>query len=70
MYQTACLLTFVTYFMAIYPDMARKLRAEVLEHCGARGAPTYENIRDMKYSTFASYLNLKLAHMLLQCVLY
>ncbi|KAF7334449.1 Cytochrome P450 monooxygenase CYP63 [Mycena venus] len=46
---TACLLTFVTYFMAIYPDVARKLRAEVLEHCGPHGAPTYENIRDMKY---------------------
>ncbi|KAJ7320810.1 cytochrome P450 monooxygenase CYP63 [Mycena albidolilacea] len=46
---TACLLTFITYFMAIYPDMARKLRAEVLEHCGPHGAPTYENIRDMKY---------------------
>ncbi|KAJ7661715.1 cytochrome P450 monooxygenase CYP63 [Mycena rosella] len=46
---TACLLTFVTYFMAIYPDMARKLRAEVLSHCGPHGAPTYENIRDMKY---------------------
>ncbi|KAK7018487.1 cytochrome P450 monooxygenase CYP63 [Favolaschia claudopus] len=46
---TACLLTFVTYFMAIYPDMARKLRAEVLEHCGPHGAPTYENIRDMRY---------------------
>ncbi|KAJ6602667.1 cytochrome P450 monooxygenase CYP63 [Mycena vulgaris] len=46
---TACLLTFVTYFMAIYPDMATKLRAEVLNHCGPHGAPTYENIRDMKY---------------------
>ncbi|KAJ7726285.1 cytochrome P450 monooxygenase CYP63 [Mycena maculata] len=46
---TACLLTFVTYFMAIYPDMATKLRAEVLEHCGPRGSPTYENIKDMKY---------------------
>ncbi|KAJ7906573.1 cytochrome P450 monooxygenase CYP63 [Mycena leptocephala] len=46
---TACLLTFVTYFMAIYPDMARKLRAEVLEHCGPHGAPTYDSIRNMKY---------------------
>ncbi|KAJ7243899.1 cytochrome P450 monooxygenase CYP63 [Mycena haematopus] len=46
---TACLLTFVTYLMAIYPDVARKLRSEVLEHCGPHGAPTYESIRDMKY---------------------
>jgi hypothetical protein len=50
--QTACLLTFVTYFMAIYPDIAKRLRSEVLEHCGAQGAPTYEQIRNMKYSTF------------------
>ncbi|KAJ6472705.1 cytochrome P450 monooxygenase CYP63 [Mycena vitilis] len=46
---TACLLTFVAYFMAIYPDVARKLRAEVLEYCGPHGAPTYDNIRDMRY---------------------
>ncbi|KAJ7199606.1 cytochrome P450 monooxygenase CYP63 [Mycena pura] len=46
---TACLLTFVTYFMAIYPDVAKKLRDEVLEHCGPHGAPTYDNIKNMKY---------------------
>ncbi|KAJ7159959.1 cytochrome P450 monooxygenase CYP63 [Mycena crocata] len=46
---TACLLTFVTYFMAIYPEVAKKLREEVLEHCGLHGAPTYENIKNMKY---------------------
>ncbi|KAJ7078425.1 cytochrome P450 monooxygenase CYP63 [Mycena belliarum] len=46
---TACLLTFVTYFMAIYPEVARKLRADVLSHCGPHGMPTYEHIRDMKY---------------------
>jgi cytochrome P450 len=40
--------------MAIYPDMARKLRAEVLEHCGLHGAPTYDSIRNMKYSMFMS----------------
>ncbi|CAK5276731.1 unnamed protein product [Mycena citricolor] len=46
---TACLLTFVTYFMAIYPDVAKKLRAEVLEHCGPQQSPTYQNVREMKY---------------------
>ncbi|KAJ7641311.1 cytochrome P450 monooxygenase CYP63 [Roridomyces roridus] len=46
---TACLLTFVVYFMAIYPDVATRLRAEVLEHCGPRGFPSYENIKNMKY---------------------
>ncbi|KAF7313194.1 Cytochrome P450 monooxygenase CYP63 [Mycena kentingensis (nom. inval.)] len=46
---TACLLTFVVYFIAIYPDVGRKLRADVLEHCGPHSEPTYENIRKMKY---------------------
>ncbi|KAF7294859.1 putative cytochrome P450 monooxygenase CYP63 [Mycena indigotica] len=46
---TACLLTFVVYFIAIYPDVGRKLRAEILEHCGRHGSPTHENIRNMKY---------------------
>ncbi|KAJ7058564.1 cytochrome P450 monooxygenase CYP63 [Mycena amicta] len=46
---TACLLTFVVYFIAIYPDVGRKLRAEVLEHCGLHNTPTHENIRNMKY---------------------
>ncbi|KAF7290302.1 Cytochrome P450 [Mycena chlorophos] len=46
---TACLLTYVVYFIAIYPEVGKKLRAEVLEHCGPDRAPTFENIRDMKY---------------------
>ncbi|KAJ6629919.1 cytochrome P450 monooxygenase CYP63 [Mycena sp. CBHHK59/15] len=46
---TACLLTFVTYFMAIYPEVAKKLRAEVLDHCGLHGSPNYEQIKNMKY---------------------
>ncbi|KAK7443501.1 hypothetical protein VKT23_015674 [Stygiomarasmius scandens] len=45
---TACLLTYVIYFMAMYPDMAQRLRTEVLEHCG-RGLPTYDQIRNLKY---------------------
>ncbi|KAE9397925.1 cytochrome P450 monooxygenase CYP63 [Gymnopus androsaceus JB14] len=46
---TACLLTFVTYFMAIYPEVTKKLRAEVLEHCGSAGSITYEQLRNLKY---------------------
>ncbi|KAH7912121.1 cytochrome P450 monooxygenase CYP63 [Hygrophoropsis aurantiaca] len=45
---TACLLTYVTYFMALYPDVARKLREEVLDVCG-HDAPTYESIKQLKY---------------------
>ncbi|KAG6811218.1 hypothetical protein H0H92_008479 [Tricholoma furcatifolium] len=46
---TACLLTFVTYIMAIHPEVAVRLRAEVLEHCGPDAAPTYDQIRGLKY---------------------
>ncbi|THV02579.1 cytochrome P450 monooxygenase CYP63 [Dendrothele bispora CBS 962.96] len=45
---TACLLTFVTYFMAIYPDIAQKMRTEVLEQCG-RNPSTYEQIKNLRY---------------------
>jgi cytochrome P450 len=48
--QTACLLTYVTYFMAIHPNVTKRLRAEVLAHCGPNNAPTYESIRNLKYS--------------------
>jgi hypothetical protein len=48
--QTASLLTFVTYFLAMYPSITRKLRAEVSEHCGPGDTLTYEKIRNLKYS--------------------
>ncbi|KAF8824298.1 hypothetical protein HHX47_DHR8000411 [Lentinula edodes] len=47
--QTACLLTYVTYFMAIYPEITKRLRSEVLEHCGTSGSVTYEQLRNLKY---------------------
>ena len=46
---TACLLTFATYFMALHPDVTRKMRAEVLATCGRTGAPTLENIKALRY---------------------
>lgn len=46
---TSCLLTYVTYAMAMYPDVARKMRAEVLEHCGTTEAPTFEKIKSLRY---------------------
>ncbi|OJA17451.1 hypothetical protein AZE42_05935 [Rhizopogon vesiculosus] len=45
---TACLLTYVTYFMALYPNIAAKMRREVLDVCG-NNVPTYEDIRKLKY---------------------
>ncbi|EIW77750.1 cytochrome P450 monooxygenase CYP63 [Coniophora puteana RWD-64-598 SS2] len=45
---TACLLTYVTYFMAMHPDVTQKLRREVLSVCG-QSTPTFENIKQMRY---------------------
>lgn len=46
---TSCLLTYVTYVMAIYPDVARKMRQEILQFCGQRQSPTFEKIRSLRY---------------------
>ncbi|KAF9004996.1 cytochrome P450 monooxygenase CYP63 [Cyathus striatus] len=46
---TASVLTFITYFMAIYPDVTQKMRAEVLEYCGTNGTPSFEQLRGLKY---------------------
>ncbi|PBK98060.1 cytochrome P450 [Armillaria gallica] len=45
---TASLLTFAVYMMCEHPEMATRLRSEIIEKVGTR-APTYEDIRDMKY---------------------
>ncbi|ESK94736.1 cytochrome p450 monooxygenase pc-1 [Moniliophthora roreri MCA 2997] len=46
---TALTLTFITYFLATYPDVATRLRNEVLATVGPSQRPTYDNIREMKY---------------------
>ena len=45
---TAALLTFTVYLFTQHPEVLAKLRTEVLEHVGA-GAPTYEQVKGMKY---------------------
>ncbi|KAF8646030.1 hypothetical protein AX16_007455 [Volvariella volvacea WC 439] len=46
---TATVLTYVTYFMALYPDVTKRLRDEVISAVGTQTAPTYEQLRSMKY---------------------
>lgn len=46
---TASLLTFTSYLFTQHPDVLSKLRAEVLEHVGPTAAPTYEQVKGMKY---------------------
>lgn len=55
---TAALLTFVTYVMATQPEVARKMRAEVLEHIGEHDAPTFEGVKSLRY---CEYFPLKLS---------
>lgn len=50
---TSCLLTYVTYAMAMYPDIARKMREEVLQHCGSTQSPTFEKIKALRYGAFS-----------------
>ncbi|KAF8498338.1 cytochrome P450 [Gautieria morchelliformis] len=46
---TAGLLTFVTYCLAMHPDVLARLREEVLNTVGPTRAPTFDDVRGMKY---------------------
>ncbi|EEB95322.1 hypothetical protein MPER_05721, partial [Moniliophthora perniciosa FA553] len=46
---TASTLTFITYFLATYPEVATRLRNEVLSTVGPSRRPTYDNVKEMKY---------------------
>ncbi|EIM92719.1 cytochrome P450 monooxygenase pc-2 [Stereum hirsutum FP-91666 SS1] len=46
---TAALLSFGVYMLAEHPHVLQRLRAEVLETVGPSRAPTYEELRGMKY---------------------
>ncbi|KAI0663216.1 cytochrome P450 monooxygenase pc-3 [Cubamyces menziesii] len=46
---TAATLTYAVYLMSLYPEVFKRLRAEVLEKVGPTQMPTFEDIRGMKY---------------------
>lgn len=46
---TACVLTYILYFMAIRPDITARMRTEVFENCGPTAAPTSEDFKQMKF---------------------
>ncbi|KIK67201.1 hypothetical protein GYMLUDRAFT_37268 [Collybiopsis luxurians FD-317 M1] len=46
---TAATLTFVVYFLSMYPEIMDRLRKEILEKVGPSKRPTYDDIRDMKF---------------------
>ncbi|TFK37275.1 cytochrome P450 monooxygenase pc-3 [Crucibulum laeve] len=46
---TAATLTFIFYFLSLYPDITVRLREEILAKVGPTRRPDYDDIRDMKY---------------------
>ncbi|KAJ7257543.1 cytochrome P450 [Mycena haematopus] len=46
---TAATLTFALYMLAEHPDMADRLRKEILDVVGSSRMPTYDDLRTMKY---------------------
>ena len=42
-------MTYAVYLMSLYPEVFKRLRAEVLEKVGPTQMPTFEDIRGMKY---------------------
>ncbi|KAF8055213.1 cytochrome P450 monooxygenase pc-1 [Lyophyllum atratum] len=46
---TAATLTFIIYFLAMYPAVNARLREEILAQVGPTRRPDYDDIREMKY---------------------
>jgi cytochrome P450 len=46
---TACTLSWAVYELARHPDVLEKLRAEILSVVGPTRAPTYDDLKSMKY---------------------
>jgi len=42
-------MSFIIYFLAMYPAVMTRLRGETLDKIGSSRRPTYDDIRDMKY---------------------
>ncbi|KAJ7174475.1 cytochrome P450 monooxygenase pc-2 [Mycena filopes] len=46
---TAATITFAVYMLAEHPEMAKRLRSEILEKMGTSRRPTHEDIKNMPY---------------------
>ncbi|KAK3300298.1 cytochrome P450 [Chaetomium fimeti] len=46
---TACTLSWTVYELAHHPEVLKKLRAEILSVVGSTRAPTYDDLKSMKY---------------------
>lgn len=57
-----CLLSFAFYMLTQHPDIEHRLRKEIFEKVGATDSPTYEQMREMKYTR--AFLNGMYHHIL------
>jgi len=48
-YQTAGTLSWAVYMLAEHPEIARRLREEIVTQVGLERQPTYPDLRSMKY---------------------
>ncbi|KAF2640271.1 cytochrome P450 52A11 [Massarina eburnea CBS 473.64] len=46
---TACTLTWTLYELSLQPEIVAKLRQEIIDQVGLERAPTYQDLKDMKY---------------------
>lgn len=46
---TACTLTWTIYELSLQPHIVATLRQEIVDHVGLDRAPTYQDLKDMKY---------------------
>jgi cytochrome P450 len=61
---TACTLSWTFYELARNPEIVRKLREEIIKSVGLEIAPTYDDLKDMKYLQVSVYI-LRIGHRLL-----
>ena len=47
--QTASVLSFLVYFLALHPEVVEKLRAEILLAYGSDGRPSVDDMKGLKY---------------------
>lgn len=46
---TMATLTFMFFFLAKYPHILQRLREEIIEHVGSTRAPTYDDVKEMRF---------------------
>lgn len=51
---TASILSWTFYELARHPEVFKKLRAEIIDHVGLDRAPTYTDLKNMKYLQVSS----------------